>query len=220
MIHNNNIVVGPREWNWVPFKAYLDNNLMDTSELPRSEPSGPIITTTWKILPTIYPGVPPHDGKFEQPAGPYWTITDNLVTGLYEIVPIELHTVKERCIATVTNSRYIVETQGIMLTVQGQEVVIDTARGSRDIFLQTYLALGETETVNWKFSTAWMTLTKADLSAIVDAGKNYIQSCFDWEKQQIELIMAATSIDEIKTIELRHPLQPEPTIREKRMQNG
>lgn len=209
LVYNDKIEVGPRTWSWPPFKSFLDDNLLDTSALPRTLPDGPIITDTWKILPVEEPSVPTIFFPYEQPAGPYWTIHEDHITGWYEASPIEIDRVKDHLKGQITANRYEVEVQGIKLTIQGHEVTIDTARGSRDIFFQTYLALGENDIINWKFPEIWITLSKNDLGYIVQSGKDHIQSAFDWEKQKHLEIDAATTREDLEAIVLNHPLQPE-----------
>lgn len=216
LVYNGKIEVGPRDWSWPPFKSFLDDNILDTSALPRTVPNGPIVTDTWKILPVEAPSMPTIVAPYEQPAGPYWTIHEDHITGEYQVAPINMEVVKSQLKATVTANRYEVEVQGILLTIQGQQVTIDTARGSRDIFFQTYLALGEAETVNWKFPETWLELTKLDLGLIVQSGKAHIQSTFDWEKDKLLEIDAATTREELEALTLRHPSQPEPRLRQLR----
>lgn len=208
LIHNNQIEVGPRTWLWSAFKEYLDDAELDSSALSRKVPTEPIITSEWKILPVHIEISPDHTYPFEQLAGPFLTINENDVTGTWGIAPIEnIDIAKGHFKGIVTNNRYAVEVAGIKVTVQGTEVTVDTSRDGRQIYFDTFLAMSDAETINWKFNEGWVAVTKDDMSAIVSAGKEHIQNCFNWEKEKWEAIDACTTRSEFEAIELRHPSQ-------------
>jgi hypothetical protein len=60
--------------------------------------------------------------------------------------------------------------------------------------------MAESDTVNWKFPETWLTLTKTDLSLAVQAGAQYIQSCFDWELNITEQIDLAETKEQLLAI--------------------
>lgn len=214
LIHNNQIEVGPREWTWSFFKEYLDENDLDSTALPRKSPTEPIITSEWKILPVIGPDDPGHTYPFETLAGPFWTIGETLVTGVWNVIDIpDLDVAKDYFKGIITNNRYAVEVGGFKTNIQGIEVSIDTSREGRQIFLDTYLAMGNTETINWKFPEAWISVTKTDMENIVLSGKEHIQNCFTWEKNKWDEIDICTNRSELEAIDLLHPLQPIPVVR-------
>lgn len=213
LIHNNRIEVGPRQWLWSAFKSYLDSEGLDASALPRQSPTAPVITAQWKILPVVDPPTPDHVYPYEQLAGPFLTINGDVnVTGTWTVVPVPIHITKDHLKGIVTGNRYTVEVQGFKMTIQGQQVTIDTERGSRDIFFQTYLSMADGDTITWKFPETWLELTKAELGQIVFAGKAHIQNAFDWEKQKWAEIDACTTRAEFEAVELRNPLQPIPRM--------
>lgn len=211
LIHNNQMEVGPRQWLWSAFKDYLDDNDLDSTSLPRKSPTEPIITNEWKILPVAYPDDPGHTYPFETLAGPFWTIGETLVTGVWNVIDItDINVAKGYFKGIVTNNRYAVEVGGFKTNIQGIEVSIDTSRDGRQIYLDTYLAMNNTETINWKFAESWIEVTKADMGQIVSKGKEHIQNCFTWEKDKWAEIDACTTRSEFESVELRHPLQPVP----------
>jgi hypothetical protein len=205
LIHNNSIEVGPRQWLWSAFKEYLDDNELDASALPRKSPTEPIITTEWKILSVVDPAVPDHTYPYEQLAGPYWTINETNVTGIWNIVPVDIEISKRYLKDIVTNNRYAAEVGGIKVTVQGNEVTIDTSRDGRQIYFDTYLAMSDTETISWKFAEMWMAVTKSDMGQIVLAGKEHIQNCFSWEKNTWDEIDLCVDRSELEEVDLNCP---------------
>lgn len=208
LIHNNQIEVGPRGWLWSEFKDYLDENGLDSSALPRKTPTEPIITDTWKILPVVYPNDPGHTPPFETLAGPFWTIEETKVTGIWNVVDTtNLDIIRSHFKNIITNNRYFAEVGGFKITIQGTEVTIDTTRDGRQIYLDTYLAMSDTETINWKFNEAWIAVTKSDMEEIVFAGKQHIQNCFTWEKNKHDEIDACTVRSEFEDVDLKCPYQ-------------
>ena len=96
--------------------------------------------------------------------------------------------------------RYKKEILGTTATIQSQSLTIDTSRGARDIFVQTYLLMGDADTVNWKFPETWLTLTKQDLGLCVTAATQYVQECFDWELNKSEEIDNSETKQELLAI--------------------
>jgi hypothetical protein len=132
----------------------------------------------------------------------------------YTAQDMPVDAVKNFLTSIVANARYIKETAGIKMTIQGTQVSVDTARGSRDIFFQAFLSIGDNETMNWKFPETWLELIKSDLSLIVSAGRNHIQTSFDWENGWVNRVSAAVTLDDLNTLydELEAELKPVTTL--------
>jgi len=54
----------------------------------------------------------------------------------------------------------------------------------------------------WKGADGWHTLAKADIIALSVAVKDYVEALFVAEKIKYDLIEAATTIEEVNTIDL------------------
>lgn len=203
------VLLGPMIWRQRMFQSII-NDLFDDGDITQKYDIPPIAPESnyldlgegLEIFPVTSSNVPDHDTKYFELAGPYYTYKNNQASESYNVVARSLDQSKSILNGIVTNNRYIKEQAGIKLTIQGQEVTIDTARGSRDIFMQTYLAMSDTETINWKFPEAWIAVTKSDMGYIVTSGKNHIQGCFDWELEKHNEIMAATTVAELQEIVL------------------
>lgn len=208
LVHNNKIVVGPRSWNFSFFNEYLVENQLDATSLTRPQPTQAIITDDWKILPVSITQ-PSYDPILEQLAGPFWTIGETEITGVYNVVPQSLDTAKSKLKEAVTNNRYIVETTDIPYTFpDNQTVEIYASREERGIYLETMLVLPAEMSIMFKFKgNTFKQVTKADLQAIVDVGMMHIQSAFAWESTKFDEIDAATSLQDLVGFEVRHPSQ-------------
>lgn len=155
---------------------------------------------------------PEHNPLVERLEGPFWTFTESKGTATFTVGDKPLFLVQGELKEKVAAERYNREIAGTKLTVQSQEVTIETDRDSRNTFVQTALLLPDTATTVWKFpkDNIWLTLTKLDLMTIVQAGMAYIQSCFQWESTQVELIEAATTKQDI--LDLYASIFPPPTM--------
>ena len=203
LINNNQVINGPRSWNYRSFESTLEDELEITQKLPiqKTDNDPIIINEETKILPAtlIYQGF---NSRIEYLDGPFWEFSDTLATGTFIIKPNNIEAVKNDLIAQVAAIRYTKEISGIKVTVQNTEVTIDTARGNRDIFVQKYLLMGESDTVQWKFPECWLTLTKSDLGMIVSSATAFIQDQFSWEESKALEINACSTLEELNSIVL------------------
>lgn len=208
LIYNNQIEVGPRDWLYSMFKDFLDEEGLDASELPRIAPSEPIVTTQWKILPVESIDIPSYDSLFEQLSGPFLTINEFNVTGYYDVVPDSIVSSKSKMKTIVTNNRYYGENKGTTFTFSdGQKVGIYTSREDRNIYLQAYQIIQEGDTIWFKFpNSIFRNVTKEELGQIVATGSSWIQNAFNWEQNKYNEIDSATTVEELKTIELNNPI--------------
>lgn len=202
IVHNDFVIKGPNEWNKKRFEEVLREECEINYTLDfRNDSRVPIIISdTVKILPTIGTPEPEYNPRIQHLIGPYWNFTESgaEISFVPEFLPLD--TVKGQLKDSITNYRYTKETRGIKLTIQDTEVTIDTARGSRDIFLQAYLTLSDTDTLNWKFPETWIVLSKADLGTIVNAGRNHIQTCFNWELDFHSRVDAQTTLNDLNNL--------------------
>jgi hypothetical protein len=201
------VLLGPMPWRQRMFQREI-NDLLETGDITEQYTIPPIAPESnylalgegLEIFPVTTSNVPAHDGIYEQLAGPYYSYANNKATETYNAVTSPLEQVKGTLKTTVTNNRYKKETGGFKITIQSTEVTVDTTREGRQIFLDTYLAMADTETINWKFPEAWIAVTKNDMEQIVFAGKTHIQSSFDWELSTHNAIDAAQTGEDLKAI--------------------
>lgn len=202
IIYNNYVILGPMKWNNGRFQnVILEECEVDTTLPLRNENFEPIIINEEiKILPVQYAETPPLNSKIEMLNGPYWEFTSTHAIASYIVQPLPIDTVKGNLKNILANERWKKEIKGIKVTVQNTEVTVDTNRGTRDIFVQQYLLMGESDTVTWKFPETWLNLTKSDLGLIVAAGANYVKSVFEWEANLVNQIESSTTLAELDVI--------------------
>jgi hypothetical protein len=201
LVHKERVLVGPRDWNRPMFEGALQRLKLETL-LPRRDPQMlPIVIDEDTYITNAAIVIPPHNERIETYHGPYWNFENkDLAVGTYEIKYKTLGSIRELLTNEAANERYRKEVAGTKTTIQDLEVSLDTSRDGRNIFLQKYTLMGEDDVVNWKFPEGWLTLTKAELGAIVFVGATHIQGAFDWEKAKVEEIEAADTVEELDAI--------------------
>lgn len=200
VIYDNRVLVGPMNWNRGMFQGALERKGIQYP-LPRTAPDNLPLTINEhakimrvdEIRPTMNPLV-------EFYYGPLWDITEETAIANYEVHDSPIESMRYNLKQVAAQERYKREVLGTTTTIQDQTVTIDTNRGARDIFVQKYLLMSDTDTVNWKFPEGWLTLTKQDLGTVVQAGAQYIQSCFDWELNIAEQIDLAQTKQDLLAI--------------------
>ena len=216
IIQNNFVIHGPRDWNKRQFEEVLkDECEVDFTLETRNNDNLPItVSDTVKILPVTNLPEPTFNGRIQRLDGPFWNFTDTTAEMSFVAADLPIEAVKNFFTSIVANARYAKEVAGIKQTVQGTEVSVDTARGSRDIFFQAFLSIGDTETINWKFPETWLELTKSDLGGIVSAGRTHIQTCFNWENTWVGRVGSATTLAQLNTLydELETELKPQTQV--------
>jgi hypothetical protein len=211
LIHNNQIEVGPRNWNYYYFLEYLEDENLSAGELPRKAPAEPVFAVDWKILPVTNVTFPENfNSTYEELVGPFWTINENYITGLYERKDKSISIIQGDLKNTVAANRYNLEIGKLEYTFDdGETVELYTEREERMIYLNTLSILPEDETTPFKFKGGKFrsNVSKAELAEIVLLGMNHIRSAFEWEAEKVAEIESLTTIEELKEVELRHPTQ-------------
>lgn len=198
------IHLGPVFWRQRFIQSELDDQEI-VFKVPPIAPEGDYlsINDTFEIFPVVSETMPEnYDPRYHDLVGPNYTYVDNQAFSSYSMVDRSLDSVKNNLKQTTMFLRYIKEIAGTKTTIQGQEVSVDTARGTRDVFVQQFLLMPNDGSTVWKFPEAWLTLTKADLGACVAAGVAWVQSAFDWEAAHVLSIEAATTMAELAALEL------------------
>lgn len=205
LIHKNKIQVGPRDWHYWFFRRYLEDNDLDYGPLPLLY-SEPIITNEWRIIPISELIEPEYNPLFQEYAGPYWTIYDTYITGYYDVVQSPINIIKSRMKDIISNTRYEIEIGGINFTFPDNTTVeLYTTREDRSVYLDALLVMGENDTIDFKFKKGvFKTVTKQVLQQIVATGFQHIKNLFIWEASICSQIDAASTVDELKVINLNY----------------
>ena len=200
------VLLGPIEWN----PRFISSVLQSDLDLP-GRPN--ILQSDEQKVPyQIYPNVwirkvveqrEEINPKTQTHMGPYWSYPnteENYAIAEYRATNKPLEIVKSELKEQVAAERYRKEVAGVKVTIQNTEVTVDTNRGDRDVFVQKFLLMGDTDTVDWKFPEAWLSLSKTELGQIVAAGATHVQTCFTWELNKASEIDACTTHEELDAI--------------------
>lgn len=201
LVHKERVLVGPRNWNRAMFDGALEK-LKISFLLPLRDPQElPIIIDDDTYVTNASLTIPPHNEKIESYHGPYWDFSNkSLAVGTYGIQERPIGSIQEIVKNLAAAERYRRETSGTRVTIQDLEVFLDTSREGRNIFIQANSMMGNDDTINWKFSEGWLTLTKSDMNTIVSSINQHIQAAFNWEKSKIQEVEAATTAAELDAI--------------------
>ena len=201
------IHLGPLFWRHRFIQSELDDLEVEYAVSP-VEPNAYLkITDSLEIFPIESITQPSYDSTYEQLVGPLWAFTD-VAIGTYTVTSRELNVVKSVLKGLTAAERYKKEVAGVSVTIQGQEVVVDTSRDGRNIFVQKYQMMADIDVVQWKFPTTWLTLSKAELGLAVAAGAAYVEAQFVWEQRIVNQIEAAVTVDELKAVVIVEPVAP------------
>jgi hypothetical protein len=200
VIYDNRVLVGPMNWNRGMFQGALERRGIQYT-LPRTAPDDlPLIIDEHAKIMQVEEIRPELNTLVEFYYGPLWDITETKAIANYEVHDTPIESARYNLKQLAAQERYKKEILGTTATIQDNIVTIDTSRGARDIFVQTYLLMGDADTVNWKFPQTWLTLTKSDLGLCVTAATQYVQECFDWELNISEEIDISDTKQELLAI--------------------
>lgn len=203
LIHKDQVLSGPRSWDRAFFTFLLSNNGIHLGKPIPREPidNNPYVIdqdTKIVIAEIVQNGLNP---LVEYYQGPTWELLEDRALAKYDVIDTPVEFAKNNFKDLIANKRYEKEVKGTKTIIQDLEVSLDTSRDGRNVFIQKYSLMNDTETVNWKFPEGWLLLTKSDLGQCVSEGSSYIQSCFDWEKDYTDRIEVATTKEELLQIE-------------------
>jgi hypothetical protein len=202
VVYKNRVIVGPMVWNRGIFQGSLEKEKIETS-LPRVAPEElPLVINEDAKIMAVEEVRPQMNPMVEYYYGPTWDLTGVKAIANYDVIDTPIEFAKINFKNQAAGERWKKEVAGTKINIQNTEVTIDTSRDGRNIFVQKYSLMTENETVNWKFPEGWLTLTKTELGDIVNGGASYIQSCFDWEKTINDEIDAATTKEQLLSIEI------------------
>lgn len=199
------VLLGPIEWNPRFIASVIQSDLElsykpDVKESDKERVPYDIIPNV-RVRPVIFV-TPEHDEKTQFLVGPYWSYTENEATATYNVEYKNIDLLRGELKQKLAAERYKKEISGFKITLQGQEVSINTNRTEREIFAQKYLIMGESDIVEWKFPEAWLNLTKTELLQIVNAINNHVQSAFSWELNKATSLDSASTHEELMSVEL------------------
>lgn len=202
--HNyDEVLLGPIDWRPAFIASVLQSDLdlpIKPEVLASDEARIPYdILPNVRVRPIVEESTE-YDPKIQFLNGPFWAYTDEHAVMTWIAADKDINLVRSELKTIVAGVRYNKEIAGTTVEIQGQTVSIDTNRGSRDIFVQKYLLMGDNDVVEWKFPEGWLSLTKTDLGLAVSAGADHVQNQFAWESQKSAEIDACVTLAELANI--------------------
>lgn len=210
--YKQRVVLGIIPWNNQYIQDVMKNRYRVDIELPYIEPESSEFPYQVNEDTVIYPATEDRDVNInpmiQQYYGPTWEFLEDRVIAHYEILDLELSAAQNNYKERAAAYRYNKEISGTKITLNNKEYVIETDRVSRTKYVEKFLMMEENQTVNWKFSQDWITLTKQDLQNIVHAIDSHVQGAFDWELNLINTIDSITNLQDLTLIEDLNPPPP------------
>ena len=199
LVSDNQVVLGPMWWNQRMFQSVITDELELDHTLPTLTEASIAysVSDTVKILPVEFTPVN-YDARIQQLAGPNWDIQADKAVASYTVVDKNMDVVRNELKARTAHIRWQKEVAGVILTIQGQEIVAKTDRETRNMYSQALL-LGAAD-ANWKFGDVWLVMSLTDLQTLVTGVLNHIQTQFDWEATTITAINGASDLSALVTI--------------------
>lgn len=200
LVENKEIIhLGPIFWRHRFIQSELEDHDVNYIVSP-TEPNAYVkINDEFEIYP-VELETPEYDSIYQQLAGPNWTFDNNIASGTYTVVDRELDIVKNDLKTLTASERYKKEVAGIKVTVQNIEVSVATDRESRSVYTQKLVSMSDTDTAQWKFPEAWLTLTKQELNTVLNSINTHVQTQYDWEVDVVRQIDSAVDADALKNI--------------------
>lgn len=200
LIYNNEIKVGPREWNKRVFEFEYNALTSQTANLPSEWTSTEVIAVdaNTSIVPVYYTSEE-YNSKIEQPAGPTLTLYADRVDAHMGKVDKDIEQVKRELKAVVADLRWKKETSGI--EVSGSVVKTDRESQSTLSGAVSYVELSPTATIDWKTENGWVQLNRTQIETMALAVAQHVQQCFTQEKAYGVQIDACTTLAELDALE-------------------
>lgn len=207
LVYNNQIQLGPREYNRWIFQDWLAENLGIIISLPQ-QPIGNnpiIIDENTRIIVVFFAPQPDFNPRIQQLAGPFVTMQYDYANAEYQVADQDIEVVKSTMLAELAANRYNQEVAGVTVVLQDQSLWVSSDRVTRQVWLNA-LQLGVT-TQTWKFNNnTWLVLDTQEIQTVVSALTAHVEQAFTWEKSVHDQIMAATDLNTLAAIDINWPV--------------
>lgn len=207
LVYNNQIQLGPREYNRWIFQDWLAENLGIIISLPQ-QPIGNnpiIIDENTRIIVVFFAPQPDFNPRIQQLAGPFVTMQYDYANAEYQVADQDIEVVKSTMLAELAANRYNQEVASVTVVLQDQSLWVSSDRVTRQVWLNA-LQLGVT-TQTWKFNNnTWLVLDTQEIQTVVSALTAHVEQAFTWEKSVHDQIMAATDLNTLAAIDINWPV--------------
>jgi hypothetical protein len=206
LVYNNQIQLGPREYNRWIFQDWIAENLGIIISLPQ-QPLGNnpvIIDENTRIIVVFFAPQPDFNPRIQQLAGPFITLEYDYANAEWQVADQDIDVVKSTMLSQLANNRYNQEIAGVTVVLQEQSLWVSSDRVTRQVWLNA-LQLGLTSQT-WKFNNnTWLTLDNQEIQAVVSALAAHVEQAFAWEKTVHDQIVAAGDLATLANIDINWP---------------
>jgi hypothetical protein len=206
LVYNNQIQLGPREYNRWIFQDWITENLGIIISLPQ-QPLGNnpvIIDENTRIIVVFFAPQPDFNPRIQQLAGPFITLEYDYANAEWQVADQDIDVVKSTMLSQLANNRYNQEIAGVTVVLQEQSLWVSSDRVTRQVWLNA-LQLGLTSQT-WKFNNnTWLTLDNQEIQAVVSALAAHVEQAFAWEKTVHDQIVAAGDLATLANIDINWP---------------
>ena len=207
LVYNNQIQLGPREYNRWIFQDWLSENLNIFINLPQ-QPIGNnpiIIDENTRIIVVFFAQQPAYDPRIQQLAGPFITLNYDYADAQWQVADQNIDVVKATMLAQLASNRYDQEVAGVTVVLQEQSLWVSSDRVTRQVWLNA-LQLGLT-TQTWKFNNnTWLVLDNQEVQTVVSALTAHVEQAFAWEKSVYDQITSANNLATLANIDINWPV--------------
>ena len=207
LVYNNQIQLGPREYNRWIFQDWLAENLGIIISLPQ-QPIGNnpiIINENTRIIVVFFAPQPDFNPRIQQLAGPFVTMQYDYANAEYQVADQDIEVVKSTMLAELATNRYNQEVAGVTVVLQDQSLWVSSDRVTRQVWLNA-LQLGVT-TQTWKFNNnTWLVLDTQEIQTVVSALTAHVEQAIAWEKSVHDEIIAAKDLATLANININWPV--------------
>lgn len=207
LVYNNQIQLGPREYNRWIFQAWLLENLDITVNLPQQvTTTAPIIIDdNTRIIYVIFAPQPDFNARIQQLAGPFISLQHDYANAEWQVAYQSIETVKSTLLSDLATNRYNQEIAGATVVLQGQNLWVSTDRTTRQVWMNA-LQLG-VSSQTWKFNNnVWLILDNQEIQKVVSALTAHVEQAFAWEKSVHDQIIAAPDLATLANIDINWPV--------------
>lgn len=202
--YKDRVVLGIIPWNNKYIMDVMRSRYSELIEIPSIEPAESEFPLVVNQDITIYPAEEDRPGSInpliEFYQGPTWELVGNKVIAHYEVLPLDLNSMKQNYKAKAAFLRYKKEIVGTKINLDGIEYTIETNRESRSKYIERLTSMGDSS-INFKFQEGWVSLTKENMQSVVAAIESHVQTCFSEEYALNVTIDAAQTAEDLLAIE-------------------
>ncbi|PPD53664.1 MAG: hypothetical protein CTY12_04670 [Methylotenera sp.] len=197
---NNRVILGPIIWSKYRFEQKI-TELGYTTDLPYAKEDKEVVVVNNDVIIRAFGAdvVPTYDSLTEELVGPIMVVNkDGTVNFEYSTSTKPIYSIQNELIDRIVDSRKNEEHNKLTVTVQKQEVVLNSIRGELANFMAAQTSY--VGPINWKFKNCWLTVDDGDIKTVINNIVQRLQFLYDWEYNKILEIQKTEKVEDLKNI--------------------